>query len=227
MEIAILLYDRFTALDAVGPFQVLALLPGAKVKWVAAEARLIRSDSRPGMMADYTLDDVTRPEVVVVPGGTDVRPAMKDERVLSWLRAVHATTTWTTSVCTGSLILGAAGILRGLNATTHWSALDALRDLGATPVRERVVRDGKVVTGAGVSAGIDMALRLAETIAGTEVAQAIQLVIEYDPDPPYACGSPAKAPAAVMQRAGRLLSPPSKPPHDSRAVANEEPGVRS
>jgi transcriptional regulator GlxA family with amidase domain len=207
MEIAILLYDRFTALDAVGPFQVLALLPGAKVKWVATEARLIRSDSRLGMMADVALDDVTRPDVVMVPGGIDVRPVMKDERVLAWLRDVHTTTTWTTSVCTGSLILGAAGILRGLRATTHWSALDALRDLGGTPVRERVVRDGKVVTGAGVSAGIDMALRLAETIAGPEVAQAIQLVIEYDPDPPYACGSPATAPAAVLDRARRILAP--------------------
>jgi transcriptional regulator GlxA family with amidase domain len=210
MEIAILLYDRFTALDAVGPFQVLALLPGAKVKWVAAEARLVRSDSRLGMMADFALDDVTRPDVVMVPGGIDVRPVMKDERVLAWLRAVHATTTWTTSVCTGSLILGAAGILRGLKATTHWSALDALRDLGATPVSERVVRDGKVVTGAGVSAGIDMALRLAEEIAGPEVAQTIQLVIEYDPDPPHAGGSPAKAPAAVLERARRVLSPPAK-----------------
>ena len=210
MEIAILLYDRFTALDAVGPFQVLALMPGAKVKWVAAEARLIRSDSRLGMMADFTLDDVTRPDVVMVPGGIDVRPVMKDERVLAWLRAVHATTTWTTSVCTGSLILGAAGILRGLRATTHWSALDSLRDLGATPVSERVVRDGKVVTGAGVSAGIDMALRLVETIAGPEVAQTIQLVIEYDPDPPYACGSPAKAPAAVLERARRGLGQAAK-----------------
>jgi transcriptional regulator GlxA family with amidase domain len=113
-------------------------------------------------------------------------------------------------VCTGSLILGAAGILRGLKATTHWSALDSLRDLGATPVSERVVFDGRVVTGAGVSAGIDMALRLAEQIAGPDVAQAIQLVIEYDPDPPYACGSPAKAPAAVLERARRLVSPPAK-----------------
>jgi transcriptional regulator GlxA family with amidase domain len=210
MEIAILLYDGFTALDAVGPFQVLALLPGAKVKWVASEARLVRSDSRLGMMADFALDDVGRPDVVMVPGGTDVRPVMKDERVLAWLRAVHATSTWTTSVCTGSLILGAAGLLRGVKATTHWSAMENLRKLGGTPVSERVVRDGKIVTGAGVSAGIDMALRLAETIAGAEVAQAIQLIIEYDPDPPYACGSPAKAPAAVLERARQLLAPPAK-----------------
>jgi transcriptional regulator GlxA family with amidase domain len=210
MEIAILLYERFTALDAVGPFQVLALLPGVKVKWVAAHAGLIRSDSRLGMMADFALEDVARPDIVLVPGGIDVRPVTKDERVLAWLRTVHATTTWTTSVCTGSLILGAAGILRGLKATTHWSALDALSDLGATPVRERVVRDGKVVTGAGVSAGIDMALRLAEAIAGPDVAQSIQLIIEYDPDPPHACGSPAKAPAAVLEGARRLLAPPGK-----------------
>lgn len=210
MEIAILLYDRFTALDAVGPFQVLALMPGTTVKWVAAEARLIRSDSRLGMMADFKLDDVTRPDVVMVPGGIDVRPLMKDERVLAWLRGVHVTTTWTTSVCTGSLILGAAGILRGLKATTHWSALDNLRDLGAIPVSERVVRDGKVLTGAGVSAGIDMALRLVEEIAGPEVAQTIQLVIEYDPDPPHACGSPAKAPAAVLELARRALGQAAK-----------------
>ena len=204
MEIAILAFDGMTALDAVGPAQVLALLPGARVRWTAREPGPQRTDAGMSIVAEHALGDVQRPEIVMVPGGLDVRPVMRDPRVLEWLRVVHATTRWTTSVCTGSLVLGAAGLLQGLRATTHWAMLDRLAKLGATPVAQRVVVDGKVVTGAGVSAGIDMALRLAALVAGERVAQSIQLGIEYDPEPPYA-GSPAKAPPEIVEAARRAL----------------------
>ena len=206
MEIAVLAFDGLTALDAIGPMQVLSALPGARVRWVAAEPGLKRSDAGVALHAEHALDAVPRPDVVVVPGGMDVRPAMNDPRVRAWLAAAHETSTWTTSVCTGSLILGAAGILRGVRATTHWGAVEQLAALGAHPVRERVVRDGRVITAAGVSAGIDMALRLAALIAGESVAQTIQLMIEYDPDPPYRSGSPATAPPEVLARARRALA---------------------
>jgi transcriptional regulator GlxA family with amidase domain len=205
MEIAVLAFNGMTALDAVGPAQVLALLPGARVHWTAAEPGPQRTDTGMSIVAEHALADVPRPEIVLVPGGLDVRPVMSDPRVLEWLRTAHATTRWTTSVCTGALVLGAAGLLQGLRATTHWAMLDWLAKFGATPVAERVVVDGKIMTGAGVSAGIDMALRLAALIAGERVAQSIQLGIEYDPQPPYA-GSPAKAPADVVEAARRSLA---------------------
>ena len=205
MEIAILAFDGMTALDAVGPAQVLVFLPGARVRWVSTEPGARRTDAGMSIVASASLADVPRPEVLLVPGGLDMRPVMSDPRVLDWLRAAHATTRWTTSVCTGALVLGAAGLLRGLRATTHWAMLDRLSKFGATPVSERVVVEGKVITAAGVSAGIDMALRLAARLAGDTVAQGIQLGIEYDPDPPFA-GSPAKAPAAVVDSARRSLA---------------------
>jgi transcriptional regulator GlxA family with amidase domain len=211
MEIALLLYDGFTALDAVGPMQVLSALPGARVKWVAAEPGPKRSDAGVALVADHALDAVPRPDIVVVPGAMDVRPAAGDPRVLHWLASAHQTTTWTTSVCTGALVLGAAGLLHGLQATTHWGAMDALATFGAKPVRERMVRDGRVITAAGVSAGIDMALRLAALVAGDDVAQTIQLMIEYDPEPPYGAGSPSTAPPEIVARARRALARPVAP----------------
>lgn len=198
MEIAIPLYPGFTALDAVGPYEVLSRLPGATVRFVAAAAGPVTTDT--GMLtlvAERSLDAMPTPDVVVVPGGFGTRALLGDEQLLGWLRGAHETTTWTTSVCTGSLLLAAAGILDGLEATTHWAAMALLGELGATPVQRRVVEQGKVITGAGVSAGIDMALTLAERIAGRSTAEAIQLGIEYDPEPPFDCGSPAKAPHAV------------------------------
>lgn len=200
MEIAILLYDRFTALDAIGPYEVLSRLPGARVRFVAPEPGPVVTDN--GMLtlvAEASLADVSRPDVVLVPGGPGEVAARAGGAALDWLRGVHETSTWTTSVCTGSLILAAAGLLEGRRATSHWLALEQLRELGAEPVSERVVFDGKLVTAAGVSAGIDMALALAARIAGEEVAQAIQLGIEYDPQPPFDAGSPAKAPAAIVE----------------------------
>jgi transcriptional regulator GlxA family with amidase domain len=200
MNIAILLYDKFTALDAIGPYEVLSRLPGATVTFVAAESGPVRTDN--GMLtllAEHSLADIRRPDVVLVPGGPGEVAARAGGAALDWLREADQTSTWTTSVCTGSLILAAAGLLDGRRATTHWLAFDELRRLGAEPLDERVVFDGKLVTAAGVSAGIDMALALAAQIAGDVVAQAIQLGIEYDPQPPFDAGSPHKAPAEIVE----------------------------
>lgn len=200
MEIAIVLYDGFTALDAVGPYEVLSRLPGAQVKFVAAHAGPVRTDTRAlAIQADYSLPEVLGPQIVVVPGGPGDEAAAADEALLDWLRRVHQTTKWTTSVCTGALVLAASGLLRGCEATTHWASYERLRALGATPVAERFVRRGKVITAAGVSAGIDMGLELVREEAGDEFAQAVQLAIEYDPQPPFDSGSPAKAPKQVLE----------------------------
>jgi putative intracellular protease/amidase len=194
MLITIPLFDRFTALDAVGPYEVLSRLPGAEVVFVAEQAGPVRTDTRAlTLVAERALADVDACDVVVVPGGPGTRVMLEPQPLHGWLRAIDATTQWTTSVCTGALLLGAAGLLDGLEATTHWSAFDTLASLGARPTARRVVPQGKVVTAAGVSAGIDMALWLAAQIAGDEVAKAIQLGIEYDPQPPFDSGSTAKA----------------------------------
>jgi transcriptional regulator GlxA family with amidase domain len=200
MQIAVLLYDRLTALDAIGPYEVLSRLPGADLAFVGTERGEVKTDN--GMLtlvAERTLEEMPSPDIVLVPGGPGEVAARAGGDVLEWLRSAHETTTWTTSVCTGSLILGAAGLLEGKRATSHWLALDALRSLGAEAVSERVVFDGKVVTAAGVSAGIDMALTLVGQIAGEQVAQAIQLGIEYDPQPPFDSGSPEKASAEIVE----------------------------
>ena len=200
LEIAILLFDGITALDAVGPYEVLAMIPDAHVRFVATERGAKRS-ARNGslaLVADHTLAEVPRPDVVLVPGGPGEAAVRHDPTVLEWLHRAHETSRWTTSVCTGALTLAAAGFLAGVDATTHWSSMDELAALGANPVTERVVVRGKVITAAGVSAGIDMALRLAQLEAGDDVAMAIQLILEYDPQPPFDVGSPAKAPAHVM-----------------------------
>jgi transcriptional regulator GlxA family with amidase domain len=194
MQIAILIFDGLTALDAIGPYEVLSRVPDAELRFVAKQAGPVRTDTGAlGVQADLAIADLDDPEVVMVPGGTGSRPLMRDPEVLEWLRAAHSGSTWTTSVCTGALVLGAAGILDGKRATTHWAFVDRLAEFGAEPLTARVVEDGKVITAAGVSAGIDMALTLASRLAGDQVAQAIQLGIEYDPDPPFDSGSPAKA----------------------------------
>ncbi|HEY1596011.1 MAG TPA: DJ-1/PfpI family protein [Thermoleophilaceae bacterium] len=194
MQIAIPIFDRLTALDAVGPYEVLSRLPGATVHFVAKEPGMKRTETRMlGLNADMALADITEPEVIVVPGGYGTRALIEDEEFVSWVRHAHEHSEWTTSVCTGSLVLAAAGILDGLEATTHWLEYDLLEQLGAKPTGRRVVRQGKVITAAGVSSGIDMALTLAAEIANEDVARAIQLGIEYDPQPPFDSGSPAKA----------------------------------
>jgi putative intracellular protease/amidase len=200
MDIAIVLFDRFTALDAVGPYEVLSKMPGNNLTFVATEAGPKRADTGAlAIVADATLDEVPHPDILLVPGGPGQVQAEKDEAILDWLRTAHETTTWTTSVCTGSLVLGAAGLLEGKRATTYWLALEQLAAHGAIPTDERVVFDGKVVTAAGVSSGIDMALTLAREIGGDDLSQLIQLGIEYDPQPPFDSGSEAKAPAHISK----------------------------
>jgi putative intracellular protease/amidase len=208
MDIAIPLFDRFTALDAIGPYEVLSRLPGAQVHFLAADTPGPKRTETEMLtvLAERPLSDLPHPEVVVFPGGFGTRELMDDADVLDWVRGAHETSQWTTSVCTGALVLGAAGVLDGLRATTHWLELESLRGLGAEPVAERVVEQGKVITAAGVSSGIDMALGLAARIAGPEYAQGIQLGIEYDPQPPFDAGSPATAPKEIVELVRSLSS---------------------
>jgi transcriptional regulator GlxA family with amidase domain len=194
----IVLFDRFTALDAVGPYEVLSSLPGAEVVFAAhIPGPVVNEKGTLRLTADAALADVLRPDVIVVPGGPGQNAHMADEALLGWLRAADSRSAWTTSVCTGSLLLASAGLLKGRRATTHWLAMDMLAGLGAVPATGRVVTDGKYMTAAGVSAGIDMALALAGKLAGDAVAQSVQLALEYDPQPPYQAGSPATAPPAI------------------------------
>lgn len=200
MEIAIPIFDGLTALDAIGPYEVLSRLPGATVTFAALEPGPKRTEN--GMLAvsaDRALAELPHPDVIVVPGGFGTRVLMRDESMLAWLREAHAHSTWTTSVCTGSLLLAAAGILDGLEATTHWLQMELLAEHGARPVSRRIVEQGKVLTAAGVSAGIDMALLLAARIAGEDLARAIQLGIEYDPEPPFPGGSPDTSPPEIVE----------------------------
>jgi transcriptional regulator GlxA family with amidase domain len=200
VQIAYLLYDRFTALDITGPHDVFNSVPGNESVFVAEQAGPIRNESDTlSMVADAALDEVTSPDIVVIPGGFGNRMLLEHEPLHHWIRGVHETTTWTTSVCTGSLLLAAAGLLDGAPATTHWLARDRLAELGAVPVPDRVVEHGKIVTAAGVSSGIDMALHLVWKINGEEIAQAVQLGIEYDPQPPLDAGAPEKAPPEVVE----------------------------
>ncbi len=200
MQIAMVLYDRFTALDVVGPYEALSRIPDTTVHFVAAQAGPVCADTGfLALTADRTLADVPHPDVVVVPGGPGTFAEIGNEVFLEWLRTADTTSTWTTSVCSGSLLLGAAGLLRGRRATSHWLTLDFLPQYGAEPTGERVVSDGKYLTAAGVSSGIDMGLTLVGKVAGDEHAQAVQLLTEYDPQPPYDAGSPQKAPAHLVE----------------------------
>ena len=199
MKIAILLFEKLATQDAVGPYEVFRCVPGWEVELVGLRTGEVRSEGGLGLSVDRTLSEVGEAEVVVVPGGRGVDELLGDEAVLTWLREIDATTKWTTSVCTGALLLGAAGLLDGKRATSNWLALEDLRKYGADPVGGRWVEDGKTITAAGVTAGIDMALHLVGREAGPEVAQAVQLGIEYDPDPPFDAGSPEKAPEAIVE----------------------------
>jgi transcriptional regulator GlxA family with amidase domain len=208
LEIVFLFYDGMTALDAIGPWEVLARLPGARTRPASRDGGRIVTDT--GLAFDRCLPfaDIARADLLVVPGATDVRPVLADPATLAWVRAIDGTTRCTASVCTGALILGAAGLLRGKRATTHWAMLEALRRHGAEPTTARVVEDGRIVTAAGVSAGIDMALALAARLAGRETAQALQLAIEYDPQPPFDSGCIARATPETLARARALLTSP-------------------
>jgi len=202
MRIAIGLYERFTSLDVMGPFQVLSSLPGAEVTFVAEKAGPVTDES--GFLtvtARASFDELPDPDILLVGGGTITGTLVPHHPIVGWIARAHPRTTWTTSVCTGALLLAGAGVLKGVEATTHWAAMGELQSLGAVPVRERVVRRGKIITAAGVSAGIDMGLTLAGAIQGPEFAQALQLILEYDPAPPFDTGSPEKAGPAAVERA--------------------------
>jgi transcriptional regulator GlxA family with amidase domain len=200
MQIALFIFERMTALDAVGPLEIIGRVPDADVKIVGKEKGIVRAGYL-GLAVDYAMEDVTTPDLLLVPGARDMDHITSDEKVLDWVRLVDKSTTWTTSVCSGALVLGAAGLLKGKRATTHWQRMENLTSYGAIPVNERVVRDGKFMTGAGVSAGIDMALTLLAEIAGEDHAQFVQLMTEYDPQPPFDSGSLKKAPEKVRERA--------------------------
>jgi transcriptional regulator GlxA family with amidase domain len=203
LQVAIPLFPEVTALDAVGPYEVLQRLPSLEITFVGHRTGEVRTDNGfLGLVVDATFDELPRPDVIVFPGGVGTRRLEQDPLVLAWLRRAHATTRLTTSVCTGSLVLGAAGLLSGLTATTHWSCYDQLAAHGAVPTAQRVVEhlDRRVITSAGVSSGIDMALRLAELLVDRTAAQAAQLMIEYDPQPPFDSGSLAKADPATVER---------------------------
>jgi transcriptional regulator GlxA family with amidase domain len=199
MQIAILLFEKLAAQDAVGPYEVFRCVPGWEVEFVGLETGEVRSEGGLGLIVDRSLDQATEADVVLVPGGRGTDALLGDETVLSWLREIDKSTKWTASVCTGALILGAAGLLEGKRATSNWLALDDLRKYGADAVGGRWVEDGKTITAAGVTAGLDMALHLVGREAGPEVAQAVQLGIEYDPDPPFDSGSPEKAPPEIVE----------------------------
>ena len=212
MQIAMVLYPQFTALDIVGPFQTLADLPGADVVFVAEErGAVVDHTGRLALVATATFAEVTTPDVIVVPGGFADPGAGPDHPVARWIRAVHPTTTWTTSVCTGAIFLALAGVLDGVDATTHWGAYERLRALGARPTEERVVERGKVITGAGVSAGIDMGLTLVSRLFDDEVAKSVQLAIEYDPQPPFDAGAPSKVSPELLAFVAEIMgaTPPA------------------
>jgi transcriptional regulator GlxA family with amidase domain len=203
VQVAIPIFPRLTVLDAIGPYEVLQRIPEVDVIFVGSDKGEVRSENGMlGLLADATFEDVPHPQVIVFPGGVGTRPLQNEARVLDWVRQAHASSVFTTSVCTGSLVLGAAGLLRGLTATTHWSCYDLLAAHGAIPTADRVVEhlDKRIITAAGVSSGIDMALRLTELLVDKTAAQAAQLMIEYDPQPPFDCGSPAKVTPDVLSR---------------------------
>ena len=203
MQIAVALFDRLTALDAIGPYEVLQRLPGATVTFVGEEKGMVRTDNGfLGMNVDATFDEVPSPDVIVVPGGVGTRQLMDPHPIHDWLRSAHETTRFTTSVCTGSIVLAAAGLLDGMEATTHWGAYNTLNEQGAIATPQRVVEhlDERIITAAGVSSGIDMALRLSELLVDDVAAKAMQLMIEYDPQPPFDCGSMDKSDDEVMTR---------------------------
>jgi putative intracellular protease/amidase len=206
--VAIPLFPRFTALDAVGPYEVLQRIPSVDVVFVGHRRGEVRTENGLlGMTCDARFDEVDAPDVVVCPGGIGTRQLIHDETIRGWLQAVHADTVFTTSVCTGALLLAAAGLLDGLTATTHWRAADLLNELGARYVGERVVEHlpERIITAAGVSSGVDMALRLVELLVDRPAAQAAQLLIEYDPQPPFDSGSLGKADAETVARAEDYL----------------------
>ncbi|WP_214409197.1 DJ-1/PfpI family protein [Sphaerisporangium fuscum] len=225
MDVAIVIYPGFTALDATGPFEVLSRLPAARVRFVSSSPGMCPADQPGfGLVAD-PLTSMERPGVVVVAGGSTTQRHLDDGELIGWLRSAHETSTWTTSVCTGSLLLGAAGLLRGRRATSHWYELESLRRFGAEPTSRRVVEDGRIITAAGISSGIDMALTVCDRLEGAAYAQAVQLGIEYDPQPPHDAGSVEKAPPEVVRSMWEMMAGSYGPSWAERTAA--ETGANS
>ena len=208
IQIAIVVYPGFTALDFIGPYEVLRNLPGAEVRFVWHEPGPVAADSGVLLVgATHSFAETPSPDVILVPGGMSTFEHARDESLLDWVRRAHAGTSWTVSVCSGSLILAAAGLLEGKRATSHWMVVPMLRAFGVRPVAdERIVQEGRIVTAAGVSAGIHLGIGLAGQIGGDAGAKAIQLAIEYDPQPPFDSGHLTKASAATKASATALLT---------------------
>jgi len=209
--VGLVLYPRFTALDIVGPFQTLVDVPGLNVFFVAAEkGPVVDHTGKLTLQATHSFDEIDSLDVLVVPGGMADRDIDANNGVVQFIKKIHPTTTWTTSVCTGSIFLAHAGVLDGLTATTHWASYDRLQALGATPTEQRVVTEGKIITAAGVSSGIDMGLVLVAAMEGDDMAKLIQLAIEYDPQPPFDSGAPSKVSPEFKQFALQIFSNPNR-----------------
>ena len=209
--VGLVLYPQFTALDIVGPFQTLVDVPGLDVFFVAADrGPVVDHTGRLTLQAARSFDEVESLDVLVVPGGFADRGIDSTNDVVQFVKKIHPTTTWTTSVCTGSIYLAHAGILNGLNATTHWASYDRLKELGAFPTEQRVIQEGKIITAAGVSAGIDMGLTLVAALEGEEMAKMIQLAIEYDPQPPFDSGAPSKVSPEFKKFALSIFTNPNR-----------------
>lgn len=199
MKIAILIFDNYTALDVIGPYEVLSRIPGAEIVLAGLQPGLYKDGNGLRLYAGYSFLDVESPEIVVIPGGFGIDAILNNTQVLEWLKRAYSTSRWTVSVCSGSLLLGAAGLLQDKKATTHWNRKDKLKEYGAEVVDKRYVQDGKILTSAGVSAGIDMSLFLVSLILDEKAAKLIQLSLEYDPQPPFDAGSIEKAPSELVE----------------------------
>jgi transcriptional regulator GlxA family with amidase domain len=199
MRIAILIYNNYTALDLIGPYEVLSRIPNSEIYITAIKQGLYSDGKSLNIEAKYSLKDITNPDIIVIPGGFGIDALLNNREIISWVQNAHKTSKWTTSVCSGALLLAAAGILKNCNATTHWNRKEQLKEYGVTIVDERYVKDGKIITSAGVSAGIDMALYLVSLLVNERMAQLIQLSMEYDPKPPFDSGSPEKAPKEIVE----------------------------
>jgi transcriptional regulator GlxA family with amidase domain len=199
MKIAILLFDNYTALDVVGPYEVLSNIPNSKIYFAAEKPGLYKNNKGIQISADYSLSDIEDPEIVVIPGGFGIDAVLDNKEILKWINMANEKSQWTTSVCSGALLLASAGILNGRKVTTHWNRIEQLKKYSVEFVNGRYVKDGKIITSAGVSAGIDMSLYLASLIVNENFAKAVQLAIEYDPKPPFDCGSPEKAPKEMVE----------------------------
>jgi transcriptional regulator GlxA family with amidase domain len=199
IEIAILIFDNYTALDVIGPYEVLSKIPDSKIFITAVNQGLYKDIKGLKISADYSIKDITNPDILVIPGGFGIDSILNNREIITWIQTAHKTSIWTVSVCSGALLLGAAGILENCKATTHWNRIDQLKEFKAIPVHERYVREGKIITSAGVSAGIDMSLYLLSLIVNENFAKAIQLGMEYEPKPPFDSGSPDKAPKEIVE----------------------------